>query len=471
MNILNLLTENRRVAGVEINEQTIRLAFFQQVKKNRELVLVEESIPAGIIKNGAVVDPLLLGNILKKIWSKADFKTDFTIVSIPSDKIYSRIFSFPGNIDKARLTEAMHLAIDFQLPVKNEEVYLDWEHTENTPLVKEILLSTIPREISDGYLTALNYAGITMMALESHLTSIARAIKAEPGQAVLVTKETTENTTVFIIKDSTLRFSLILPLQFLPKEKLNSEIKRIKTSFEAENNKPILETSLSEASIRNEYFIPQLTNYPKEDITKWLVSIGAAIRGQIPKGEDHLISLLPINTQKAYAFQKINTFIVLLRNMTIGISIFFVVAFSLSYLLIITLSQYASHTVVIVPSSSLPPDLLQKKSIIEQVNSLTSIGQTLLSDTVVWSTIIDEIKARTINGITISRFSAPSITEKMSLAGTAQDRDTINQFKKSMQESAMFTEIDLPITNLDKRTDIPFSISFIIKDPSTVYYK
>jgi len=481
--ILNLLTKEKRVVGIEINEQSIRLAFLMPVKKargvgaiisglstktsktKRELVLIEKSIPAGTIEDGVVIDQALLGSILKKIWEKVNLKTYVAIVSIPSDKIYSHIFSFPGSIDGARFTEAVHLDIDFQLPIKKEKVYIDWEDIGDTPGTKEILLSTIPREISNGYIAAFETAGIKMLALESDITSIARAVKIEPKQATLLVKETPEGSTVFIVKDGTLRFTRILPKKFLSKTKLKAEIKRIKNSFEFKSNNPVIELSLDKASV------PLLVDHPKESQLEWLIAVGAAMRGEIPKGEDSLISLLPVNTREAFAHEKTNTFIILLRNITIGISVFFVIAFSASYILIMTLSQYANRTVIIIPASSLPPDLLQKKLLIEQINILTTTGKLILAGTPIWSTVIDEVMVTIIDGITVSRFSTGLITEGISLAGVARDRETLNLFKKSMQKSDMFTQVELPITNLEQKADIPFSISFILKDSSMIYYK
>ena len=122
MNILNLLTKEKRVAGIEISDSVVRIAFFRPNKKgkeptsihlvsmdkaqavslevsaekklNDELVLIEEPIAANIIADGEVVDVELLGKTLKTIWEKAKLGTDYAIVAIPDDKIYSKIFSF-----------------------------------------------------------------------------------------------------------------------------------------------------------------------------------------------------------------------------------------------------------------------------------------------------------------------------------------------------------------------------------------
>jgi len=46
----------------------------------------------------------------------------------------------------------------------------------------------------------------------------------------------------------------------------------------------------------------------------------------------------------------------------------------------------------------------------------------------------------------------------------------LNQFKKTFQESPMFFEVELPIANIEQKSEIPFSLSFRIKEPANLYY-
>lgn len=483
MNILNLLIKEKRIAGVEINERVIRIAYFRQRKKklryikdntpDHELILIEEPIGANIISGGTVIDKELLGKTLKNIWTRARLNADYAIVSIPENNVYSHIFSFPKTVNDSHLTEAINLTIDFQLPVKKNEVYIGWENAGDSHVVNDVLVSSIPKKIADGYIEALNNAGIKMLALESHLLSIARSIKTKLGQTTIFTKSSLAGSTIFIIKDSILRFSRTLPTIFAKDENsVSKELNKIKTSFESEKRIDVVEMNLTSAPIRDEYLkYPELNKDNVEAQAKWLVAIGAAIRGELPKGEDNHISLLPVGTAEAYAYQQATTFIELIRNMIISVSLFFLVAFFASYLLIFSLYQTTSKTnsnITVTPSS---PDISEKENWIERLNSLTSTAKSIISSSPRWDLLFSDINNHTINGIIITNFSSTDIANQMFIMGVAQDRNALNQFKKSLQESIYLTGIDLPITNLDQKTNIPFSISFRIKDPSLLYIK
>lgn len=487
MNFLNLLIKEKRVAGIEVSDSIVRIVFLRPRKKKfnklekvdklkklenqkgsrDELVLIEEPIAPNLIENGAVVDKAMLGKALKGIWAKANLGTNYAIISIPDDKVYSRIFSFPKTIDGPRLIEAMDLAIGFQLPIKIESAYLDWEKVEGSAIFNEILFSTVPRNIVQAYLEAFEIAGIKTLALESHLASVARTVKTENGVTTIFTKKTPDGATVFAIKDGALRFSRTLPSRFITDDKIPAEVEKTISALASETKGPVVEANLLDVSMRDDYLEHSSAPAPS---SKWVVALGALVRGQIPEGKDNLISLLPVGTEEAYAYQKAITVASLVRNMTIGVSVFFVLAFLATYLFMLSLARNTSQAITTLSESTISPELLAQEARIKNVNALTETAIAILDTAPLWSAVIDEVNARAIDGITISNFGAPAITEKMSLSGTAKNRATLNQFKKSLQSSVLFTEIEIPLANLELKENIPFSASFRIKDPGTVYY-
>lgn len=483
MNILNLLTKEKHVAGIEINDLVIRIAFFRPRKgagfkihegvsklPKNELVFIEEPLPPNIISGGIVMDKDALSKIIKKVWSREKLRKNYAIVSIPEDKVYYRIFSFPKSVNEAQLEQAINLAINFQLPFKKEDVYTGWENTNSPHNTNEILISAIPKNVADSYIEVLNNTDINVLALESHIASIARSVKVNGAETTLVTKKNQESVTIFSLKNDNIQFSRTLPLAFVKEAaQLDSEVNKIKISLEAEAKEDIKVLPLTDAIVVDNYLVyPEIA---KNLESKWLVSLGAFIRGEIPMGKDYQISLLPVGTVKAYEFQKTKIFILLIRNIIIYVSIFFLFAFLASYILIFSLSQIVNNTVANIAMTQATPDVEVKEALVKKVNSMTMISSSILSSTINWSILIDEIKSRTINGIIISSFNAPSINEHMSIVGIASNRDTLNQYKKSLQDSTYLSAVELPITNIEQKADIPFSISFNIKDPNILYYK
>ena len=486
MNIINLLIKEKHIVGVEISGNVIRIAYFRSGKKmskkaspdntqlpEHELVLIEESIPTNTISEGVVINKELLGKTLKSVWTKAKLNANYAVVAIPENKIYSHIFPFPKTVNTSRLEEAINLAIDFQLPIKKSDAYIGWEHAGNSHVINEIFISLIPKTIADGYIETLHYAGIKLLALESHLASIARSIKLNQSQATLLTKKNPDGTTIFILQDGAICFSRTLPATFIKEDDvLINETEHIKTSFESEKKISVGELLLTQAAIRDEYLAyPEFNGSTPELQSKWLIAIGAAMRGKIPKGKDNYISFLPVGTAQAYAYQKTTTFITLIRNIIIGVSIFFLFTFFAAYLFIFFLLQTSHKTNSNASIPLISQDRLQEEARIKRINLMIQGSQTILSTTVNWSTLLDDIYPRVIDGIFVTNFSVTSVNDQIVITGIAKNRNTLNEFKKSLQMSPYVTEVNLPIKNLEQKGDIPFSISFRLNDPHMLYYQ
>lgn len=481
MNILNLLIKKRHAIGIEISDSNIRLAYFRPKKDksnkkigishtDNELVLIEEKTPSNIISNGIVLEAESLGKILNKIWAKEKLGKSYAVVAIPEDKIYSQILSFPKTFVESQLKEGVDLAIDFELPFKRKDVYFGWENTHSPSHTQsDILVSLIPKVVANNYIKALEFAGINVLAMESHLASFTHSAKIKQKEKILFVKNNTYSITVFILNGETLQFSRTVPLDFLKdKNSIEFEINKIKNSFESEKKENIKRLSVDDSEIKDEYkkYLEEKNEISSQ--SKWLISIGALIRGEQKQEEDNQISLLPVGTVEAYSYQKTKLFITLVRNIIIGVSIFFLFTFLATYFFIFSISKNIKNSLSITPISS---DVSKKETLIRKINSLTLISQSILSTTPNWSILIDEIKSRTIDGIIISNFSAPSVNDVISIVGISKDRNTLNQFKKTLQESSYITGVELPITNLEQKGDIPFSISFRLINPSMLYYK
>jgi len=484
MNILNLLTNEKRVAGIEINEQVVHIVYFRK-RKNRkglqeggeklpenEIILIEEPIPANIISNGIILEAALLSKMLKNLWRREKLKKFYAIVSIPEDKVYSKTLSLPKTENEEHLEQAINLAIDFQFPIKRDDSYIGWENTKKSEISNEIIVSAIPKDIADLYIKVLENAGINTLALETHVASIARAINLKKDEATLLTKTNKESTTIIGLKNNIVTFSRTLPHSYVTDDTaIITEKDKIKNSLEADLNQQVIEIPFRDIKVREDYQkYPELISI-SESQSKWLISIGAAIRGEIPNGQDELISLLPVGTVEAYKYQNVKIFIGLIRNLIIGVSIFFIGAYLASYFLIFSLSQTVNNTINSIKIPSVSADTTEKQNLINKVNSLTILTQSILNDTTNWSILIDEINSKVIDGIIISNFSAPSKNDIISISGIASNRTILNLFKKSLQESAYLTSVELPITNLEQKGDIPFSISFKLKDPNILNFK
>lgn len=186
--------------------------------------------------------------------------------------------------------------------------------------------------------------------------------------------------------------------------------------------------------------------------------------------DDKAISFMEIGTERAYHQEKINATTNFFVGISLALAIFFVTIFGITWsLLVIMQKNYSQRISSFNLSASNNTSNLREKADI--FNNLISQTSSLIKKEPVWSKVINEIKTKTTDGVIINNLSLPSADGQFSITGLAVDREAINNLKKSFESSDFFSEINVPLTNLGKKIDIPFSMTFKIKDRQLIYVK
>ncbi len=494
--ILKLFTREEPIAGLEISDSFLRMALLNletrkvaeksadKTQKEEKIIAVktlgEKTLKEGIIVNGEIKDMSELVSALKELLKEIKPRINYAVVSISSDNIYSRLYSFPKTLSGVKLEETMNLTVGFQLPVEPEKVYLDWEKIESKEK-NEIFLAAIPKSIINAYMEALMAAGLRTVAIEFYPMSVSRVIKVPENENILTVIFSKDKADISIIGGRAVRFNRLAPLSRFPDEvSFSDEIRKTADFYESESKNSVSEIALigeggkisglslpvSQAGIISPF--AEHTEI-KKDGSRWLISVGAALRGILPRHEDALVSLMPVGTEQSYENQKAVAFAGFISSVLIGLSIFFSAAFIGVWILMISVQQGFRSRLENLNSLPLPADAAELENRAKNFNGLIVEAGGILGTLPKWSGVLEELKARAISGIIISNFSIISPQDAISATGIAQNRSQLNMFKKILEESPLFTEINLPLTNIELRENIPFSVSFRLKNPTSLY--
>ncbi len=182
-----------------------------------------------------------------------------------------------------------------------------------------------------------------------------------------------------------------------------------------------------------------------------------------------MINLIPKEEKK----KKVKVFyyklIVLFLTMG-GLSFFIIlVAILPSYFLSSTRASAASVKLEIQKSEPVPlpqeqtiltiKDLDQKLSLIEKTESKKFI----VSEKVISAIILKKMPGIRITGISYNNnSSSDSFTnKKVSIEGTAPSRNALLLFRQALENDIIFKQVDLPISNFVKGSNIQFYLSLI----------
>ncbi len=472
MDLVSLFTKEKDIAGLEISDDFLRLALLARNYEKQGNVyikeLAEEPLENGVVVAGVLKNPEKFIASLTKLLAQSKNKIGYVVVSIPHINLYSKVFSFPKSVGAGKLNDAMKVTVNFNLPVKPDEVYIDWEevHAEGK---NELMLATVSKKIVDAFSKALEAVKITPIAFESHTFSLIRILELDTEKSTLLILKGKTQTGFVILKNGAIRFSKFTA-RAMTQAEIDLEVKKI-TNFYESDKEPISKT-IDESQVK----VPKkFANYPKikeegEKANRWLVTLGVAMRGLLAASEDKLISLMPVGTEEAYAKQERIVFIKLIGDVITFLAIFITISFLAVWLIMVSVKSSVDAQVGIT-SVPLSTESQQIETKVVKLNSLMGILLDIDGKSPRFSIVLEEIKTRTIAGITIISVSIPGPDSVINLSGVASQRKDISAFRTAMAASALFGDVQSPPSNLDKRTDIPFTMTFKLKDPSILYRK
>lgn len=206
--------------GLDIADNSLKIVQLQ--KRRRYLKLssfINQSLPSGLIKQGEILKPQELLIFLKKailqVKGKA-LKTKYVLASLPEEKSFVRVIPLPL-MDKQEIKRVVKWEVEAHIPLKSEEVYLDWQLVQ--PLNKKskqmyVLIAAAPQKLINSYNSLLEEADLVPLGLEVESVAIARALikNTETQEPVPILDIGSLRTSFLLYSGTTLCFTSTIPL-------------------------------------------------------------------------------------------------------------------------------------------------------------------------------------------------------------------------------------------------------------------
>ncbi len=148
-------------------------------------------------------------------------------------------------------------------------------------------------------------------------------------------------------------------------------------------------------------------------------------------------------------------------------SIYIGIIFSSIIAIILMISE---HTLLITLAKEVNGSSLSFKSNantsenkVTDINNKLSLLETVQSDYTRWSIFLNFISRNVPEGVKLNKLQISKENKSVSFSGNAKTRDNLLSFKKILEDSKIFTEVDFPIKNLLQKENINFEIKSKIK--------
>lgn len=171
--------------GLDIGTEKTKLAVLQKKGREAEIVAVETiSTPRGFVDSGNILEPVLLGEEIKKTVSSLKIKGKNTIASVSGPQVYTRIFAMPEMKEDEIREAAVYQASTF-LPIPLDEAAVDVyplrkvESEENKMM--EVFFVAVRKSQIERIKTVCETAGLILQVVDIEPLALERAAETEEG--------------------------------------------------------------------------------------------------------------------------------------------------------------------------------------------------------------------------------------------------------------------------------------------------
>lgn len=492
MNLIKFLIPKEKIVGIEISSEKLRMLYLEQdaygkinIKGKSKIDLNDGVIVNGEVKNKKELSAAL--DALKKSFVPKKYFSNFAVITIPPNRIYSSVQSFPKILDNSQLLEAITTNARDNFPFALSSCYFDWEIIEESGDKYQVLISMAPKKIIDEYIEAIKSAGFELIALETHFLSLERLVDL-PESPVMMIYLNNDGLNSVVFKSKRPYFNQfetwqeasggtsirsLSALSNMIKSKINMISLRFESKNESETIKKVLLAG-RDLNVAKLIKNMEIFQYPVEsaglklkfpDDEDWLPASGAAARAFIPRSDDTVISLLPVGTESLYETQKAISFSKSILFFLFSLSLFYVSVLLAFFLFFSSLEKNLSHQLSINNSVPISGEYSKMASDTKEFNSYASdiskIKSSMKND--YSSSLIDKINALAVTGTSFTGISINDSSKVIYITGISSSRESYRYFKNKISASADFSDAALSSSDIAKKTDINFSATMHIK--------
>ncbi len=206
----------KHIVGIDFHDYSGQLVELKFVKDKTYLEAYNRiPIPQNVIKDGDIINETEFKNLLTKLLQTANPKAiesrEIAII-FPSSKIFTHIFSFPGNLNRDEIRTALPFEAEGVIPFSMNDIYWDFTVLENdstkTQSRQQVLFASVMKYTADKYTEILQSLELTPILFGIDTESLFFGIKKqlEPGKNSLIMDINTLSIDYLLLKNQTIKY-------------------------------------------------------------------------------------------------------------------------------------------------------------------------------------------------------------------------------------------------------------------------
>lgn len=486
--LLEKLSSKPRIDGLEIHDGGLEYVFLEEQTPRTAAV----RLPPGVFENGKLKNPgqfsEALGRLHEIVAPDDPGKLLRVTIVLPEGLVYTQSFEIP-NVGMEKLEEAVTLNLQMISPMPIEEANMSAQIISETQDQYELIGAFTSRASIAELKNILTKAHFAPVAFECSAFALARLVRRfvkREIQSVLLFEISSDGLSLYILRERTLHFSYFRSwqsirgdAQSIPRELFDAvvvqETQKVVNFAVSKFGEGPAELWLMAGGFEKEIAEVLGNNFPfkispfilgsYQNVTQpFYASLGAALRNWEEEQKKFAsISLGGEDLSDALKEEQILNFIVLWRNIVVGVLAIMLVAFGFSATFLVKQSKLLTQTASSFIPGGAGKDYAMLSERADEFNKLVSAIREVKGSALPWQpllfhllSVMDEQK------VLLRTIEVQSLYDPIRLSATAPDYQAVTKFKNALSNDPKFKNIDLPLTQVVVmgNNSVSFNVTF-----------
>jgi len=483
-----VLNATPKIGGLEISDTAVRFV----ERRGRAIKTASLKLPPGIITDGRLTDRGLFIEALRGLRAQIGPKNKnrHVVIALPPHSVYVEAFSIPV-VARSKIRESAELNLQMISPIDVGEARYDYQLLSPAPTPRgelELLGAFVSETETRRFTEALEEALFTPVAIEFPALSLTRLVREQKllgeSGSYLVADLTNDGLMMVIIRDNNAVFHHFTywrsveeggGLEAFVKKEITRVISFYNTRYQKKINEVVIVSYATDQVFSQtihgafpDISVRSLILGEFSDLSPvWFVAMGAALRGNLPRFNDHEITLTPVGAEEGYFRSAAINLIHFWRNVILIVLVILLGALFIGDAFLARFNSRLSQVVALqvnLESIAETERLIQKA---DEFNNLLELALLADQDRGRWSAVLRRVQVsarRNRVGLDLVSITAD---QQVRIAGRADTEKAVLDFKNAIDADPEFAGVSLPLTSITVKTDgtFEFIMSFGVVKP------
>jgi Tfp pilus assembly PilM family ATPase len=473
MSLPDFILPKIRHIGLSIERQSLHAVELNE--KGKPIHLAEIAISSDIFSEGVLIRPEIFIEAVKKLMAAGKFSTPYVAVCFPEVFAYTRGYTVPI-LPIEEVNEAITWHVKDLFPFPPDEIYFDWKILEKTEKEYHTVVVAVQKKVLDVLVNTLRDSGLNPLRFEPDASALARLIVLKPNQHALLIDINPQGAYVTLVEGDKAIFTTVVnynqddsPASYL--SNIDQTLMEIETFYK---NKGIVSPETTQIIVTGQMasndwvaHVNQLLKYPASILISAMQhpsfnkAYAAAIEQIAPPIDPKSINLLPYSTQQYFNDHRTGAFFISLF-LRASVIAGFICLFAMGTYFVSALERTNSDNQVKTLRKLTETQQTNTQSLLllnaraKNIVSLAPLKKTPNKQLIALANLLTE-------KITITQWEFDDSKQQYTIIGTALTREDLLKFKNNLDTSSDFAKVILPLGTLETPMNVPFEITFLIK--------